>query len=77
MITKKITMYMNGEEFHSFEFPTYTDDKKVASQKVREAIIKALNGGSVFKIGGMDMNNSDWSNFGFGGDMIKVEDVEW
>lgn len=68
-------MYQDGRKFHSFEFPTYTDDKKVASQKVREAIIKAFNGGTEVEIGGKNMNNSDWSSFGFDGDMIKVEDV--
>lgn len=75
MITKKITMCMNGEEFHSFEFPTHTEDKKEASRQVKKAIIKALEGGKVFKVGDNDVNISDWSSFGFNGDTIKVEDV--
>lgn len=69
-------MYMNGEEFRSLEIPTHTDDKRLASQRVNKAIIEALNGGEVFKVGGNDVNISDWSSFGFDGDMIKVEDVE-
>ncbi len=78
MITKKITMCMNGEEFHSFDFPTHTEDKKEASRQVKKAIIKALEGGEVVKVfgnAGNEGNIADWSSFGFDGDTIKVEDI--
>ena len=76
MVRKKVTMYINGAEAKTFELKIPNENERTTNERVKNAIIEALNGGKVFNTNDGLKNIDDWSDFGADGNMIKIEDVE-